>query len=236
MMCFCFFSLFRAAFVNPLTPEGPEEERLLQEGEGERRWNNRSFYDELSLCALIFTLALLQLTNRAAWSWALRRCWRSLPHKTRGRSFTAFSSTPWTPSTTETSQDIMRMLYLLHILRCTLLNLCGCFCFCSTVSFRSRILPSNSVWMEDAKLKGLEICHPQVRITLRFILGCEYMQGVIEKPVYVMYFWSLPFWRSSSRATLTWIQPFKSSLRFNWSLWSCLYQRQSESTRCAALS
>lgn len=32
-----------------------------------------------------------------------------------------------------------------------------------TVSFRSRILPHNSVWMEDAKLKGLEICHPQVR-------------------------------------------------------------------------
>lgn len=32
-----------------------------------------------------------------------------------------------------------------------------------TVSFRSRVLPPNSVWMEDAKLKGLEICHPQVR-------------------------------------------------------------------------
>lgn len=32
-----------------------------------------------------------------------------------------------------------------------------------TVSFRSRILPHNSVWMEDAKLKGLEICHPQVK-------------------------------------------------------------------------
>lgn len=32
-----------------------------------------------------------------------------------------------------------------------------------TVSFRSRLLPENSVWMEDAKLKGLEICHPQVR-------------------------------------------------------------------------
>lgn len=31
-----------------------------------------------------------------------------------------------------------------------------------TVSFRSRLLPENSVWMEDAKLKGLEICHPQV--------------------------------------------------------------------------
>lgn len=35
--------------------------------------------------------------------------------------------------------------------------------FFRTVSFRSRVLPPNSVWMEDAKLKGLEICHPQVR-------------------------------------------------------------------------
>nr|XP_019962685.1 PREDICTED: acyl-coenzyme A thioesterase 9, mitochondrial isoform X2 [Paralichthys olivaceus] len=32
-----------------------------------------------------------------------------------------------------------------------------------TVSFRGRVLPPNSMWMEDAKLKGLEICHPQVR-------------------------------------------------------------------------
>ncbi|KAK2810525.1 hypothetical protein Q5P01_000383, partial [Channa striata] len=28
-------------------------------------------------------------------------------------------------------------------------------------NFCSRILPPNSVWMEDAKLKGLETCHPQ---------------------------------------------------------------------------
>ncbi|XP_069745681.1 acyl-coenzyme A thioesterase 9, mitochondrial-like isoform X2 [Narcine bancroftii] len=34
-----------------------------------------------------------------------------------------------------------------------------------TVSFRSRILPKNSVWMEDTKLKSLEICHPQVCYT-----------------------------------------------------------------------
>ncbi len=33
-----------------------------------------------------------------------------------------------------------------------------------TVSFRSRILMPNSMWMEDAKMKGLEICHPQVSI------------------------------------------------------------------------
>ncbi|XP_070800172.1 acyl-coenzyme A thioesterase 9, mitochondrial isoform X3 [Pituophis catenifer annectens] len=30
-----------------------------------------------------------------------------------------------------------------------------------TVSFRSRVLLPNSVWMQDTKLKGLEICHPQ---------------------------------------------------------------------------
>lgn len=40
--------------------------------------------------------------------------------------------------------------------------LCFVFFSCRTVSFRSRILPPNSVWMEDAKMKGLEICHPQV--------------------------------------------------------------------------
>lgn len=31
-----------------------------------------------------------------------------------------------------------------------------------TISFQSRILPPKSVWMEDTKLKSLDICHPQV--------------------------------------------------------------------------
>lgn len=31
-----------------------------------------------------------------------------------------------------------------------------------TISFQSRILPPNAVWMENSKLKSLEICHPQV--------------------------------------------------------------------------
>ncbi|XP_072850390.2 acyl-coenzyme A thioesterase 9, mitochondrial isoform X4 [Pogona vitticeps] len=31
-----------------------------------------------------------------------------------------------------------------------------------TMSFRSRVLPPNSVWMQDTTLKGLEICHPQL--------------------------------------------------------------------------
>lgn len=40
---------------------------------------------------------------------------------------------------------------------------CKVYClFQRTVSFRSRKLPPNSVWMEDAKLKGLQICHPEV--------------------------------------------------------------------------
>ncbi|XP_048458508.1 acyl-coenzyme A thioesterase 9, mitochondrial [Rhincodon typus] len=30
-----------------------------------------------------------------------------------------------------------------------------------TISFHSRILPENSVWMDQTKLKSLEICHPQ---------------------------------------------------------------------------
>uniref|UniRef100_A0A8C5Z713 Acyl-CoA thioesterase 9 n=1 Tax=Marmota marmota marmota TaxID=9994 RepID=A0A8C5Z713_MARMA len=31
-----------------------------------------------------------------------------------------------------------------------------------TISFQSRVLPPNAVWMESTKLKSLEVCHPQV--------------------------------------------------------------------------
>ena len=31
-----------------------------------------------------------------------------------------------------------------------------------SMSFKSRIKPENSVWMEDAKLKNLFICQPEV--------------------------------------------------------------------------
>ncbi|OWJ99520.1 ACOT9 [Cervus elaphus hippelaphus] len=34
-----------------------------------------------------------------------------------------------------------------------------------TISFRSRVLPPNAVWMENSKLKSLDICHPQVCFT-----------------------------------------------------------------------
>ncbi|XP_063812297.1 acyl-coenzyme A thioesterase 9, mitochondrial [Pseudophryne corroboree] len=49
-----------------------------------------------------------------------------------------------------------------------------------TVSFRSRVLPFNSVWMEDAKLKGLEICHPQQRNIFNRIFGGFLMRKANE--------------------------------------------------------
>uniref|UniRef100_A0AAR2KGL5 HotDog ACOT-type domain-containing protein n=1 Tax=Pygocentrus nattereri TaxID=42514 RepID=A0AAR2KGL5_PYGNA len=49
-----------------------------------------------------------------------------------------------------------------------------------TVSFRSRILPPNSMWMEDAKMKGLEICHPQERNIFNRIFGGFLMRKAYE--------------------------------------------------------
>ncbi|NXA46868.1 ACOT9 thioesterase, partial [Nothocercus julius] len=49
-----------------------------------------------------------------------------------------------------------------------------------TVSFRSRILPPNSVWMEDAKLKSLQICHPQERNIFNRIFGGFLMRKAFE--------------------------------------------------------
>uniref|UniRef100_A0A8C7PG31 Acyl-CoA thioesterase 9 n=1 Tax=Oncorhynchus mykiss TaxID=8022 RepID=A0A8C7PG31_ONCMY len=49
-----------------------------------------------------------------------------------------------------------------------------------TVSFRSRVLPPNSVWMEDAKVKGLEICHPQERNIFNRIFGGFLMRKAYE--------------------------------------------------------
>uniref|UniRef100_A0A671T2V0 Acyl-coenzyme A thioesterase 9, mitochondrial-like n=1 Tax=Sinocyclocheilus anshuiensis TaxID=1608454 RepID=A0A671T2V0_9TELE len=48
------------------------------------------------------------------------------------------------------------------------------------VSFRGRILPPNSVWMEDAKLKGLEICHPEERNIFNRIFGGFLMRKAYE--------------------------------------------------------
>uniref|UniRef100_A0A8C0UPY8 Acyl-CoA thioesterase 9 n=1 Tax=Cyanistes caeruleus TaxID=156563 RepID=A0A8C0UPY8_CYACU len=49
-----------------------------------------------------------------------------------------------------------------------------------TVSFQSRKLPPNSVWMEDAKLKGLEICHPEERNIFNRIFGGFLMRKAFE--------------------------------------------------------
>ncbi|NWX35332.1 ACOT9 thioesterase, partial [Notiomystis cincta] len=49
-----------------------------------------------------------------------------------------------------------------------------------TVSFQSRKLPPNSVWMEDAKLKGLQICHPEERNIFNRIFGGFLMRKAFE--------------------------------------------------------
>uniref|UniRef100_A0A2I3RFM4 Acyl-CoA thioesterase 9 n=1 Tax=Pan troglodytes TaxID=9598 RepID=A0A2I3RFM4_PANTR len=49
-----------------------------------------------------------------------------------------------------------------------------------TISFRSRVLPSNAVWMENSKLKSLEICHPQERNIFNRIFGGFLMRKAYE--------------------------------------------------------
>nr|XP_054606970.1 acyl-coenzyme A thioesterase 9, mitochondrial isoform X3 [Nothobranchius furzeri] len=110
----------RAAFVNPLKPDGAAEEKLLQEGE-----TNRHRRVELS------TASLLKVAP------------------------------------TDAERKIVHDLFLNTLDP-------------NTVSFRSRILPPNSVWMEDAKLKGLEICHPQQRNIFNRIFGGFLMRKAYE--------------------------------------------------------
>uniref|UniRef100_A0A8D0AVP2 Acyl-CoA thioesterase 9, tandem duplicate 1 n=1 Tax=Sander lucioperca TaxID=283035 RepID=A0A8D0AVP2_SANLU len=110
----------RAAFVNPLKPEGPEEEKLFQEGEA-----NKSRRVALS------TASLLKVAP------------------------------------TDEERKIVHSLFLNTL-------------DTKTVSFRSRILPPNSVWMEDAKVKGLEICHPQERNIFNRIFGGFLMRKAYE--------------------------------------------------------
>uniref|UniRef100_A0A3Q2QBX5 Acyl-CoA thioesterase 9, tandem duplicate 2 n=1 Tax=Fundulus heteroclitus TaxID=8078 RepID=A0A3Q2QBX5_FUNHE len=110
----------RAAFVNPLKPEGPEEEKLLQEGEA-----NKARRVELS------TASLLKVAP------------------------------------TDQERKIVHDLFLNTL-------------DTNTVSFRSRVLPHRSVWMEDAKLKGLEICHPQQRNIFNRIFGGFLMRKAYE--------------------------------------------------------
>ncbi|XP_035269508.1 acyl-coenzyme A thioesterase 9, mitochondrial-like isoform X2 [Anguilla rostrata] len=110
----------RAAYVNPLKSEGLEEEKLLQEGEA-----NKKRRVELS------TASLLKVAP--------------------------------------TAEERM----VIHSLFLNTLD-------SKTVSFRSRVLPPNSVWMEDAKMKGLEICHPQERNIFNRIFGGFLMRKAYE--------------------------------------------------------
>ncbi|XP_067849536.1 acyl-coenzyme A thioesterase 9, mitochondrial-like [Heptranchias perlo] len=48
------------------------------------------------------------------------------------------------------------------------------------VSFHSRILPKNSVWMADTTLKSLEICHPEERNIYNKIFGGFLMRKAFE--------------------------------------------------------
>lgn len=54
-----------------------------------------------SVFSLNFVRLCFQLINLAAWSSALRLCWRWRPQTRRGRSCTVCSSTRWTQSTAE---------------------------------------------------------------------------------------------------------------------------------------
>ncbi|XP_051971165.1 acyl-coenzyme A thioesterase 9, mitochondrial-like isoform X2 [Xyrauchen texanus] len=110
----------RAAFINPLKPEGPEEQAIFQQGE-----INKKRRVELS------TASLLKVAPTAE-------------ERTRIHNLFLNTLDP------------------------------------RTVSFRSRILPPNSVWMEDAKMKGLEICHPQERNIFNRIFGGFLMRKAYE--------------------------------------------------------
>ncbi|XP_036790931.1 acyl-coenzyme A thioesterase 9, mitochondrial isoform X3 [Oncorhynchus mykiss] len=110
----------RAAFVNPLKPEGIEEEKLFHQGE-----INKTRRIELS------TASLLKVAPTAE------------------------------------ERKIVHSLFLNTL-------------DSKTVSFRSRVLPPNSVWMEDAKVKGLEICHPQERNIFNRIFGGFLMRKAYE--------------------------------------------------------
>ncbi|KAJ6667594.1 hypothetical protein lerEdw1_016715 [Lerista edwardsae] len=110
----------RAAYVNPLVPEGPEEEKIFQEGE---------------------------------------------LNKSRRTDFSKASLLKMAPTSEE--RNIVHSIFLNTLDP-------------RTISFRSRLLPSNSVWMEDAKFKGLEICHPQERNIFNRVFGGFLMRKAFE--------------------------------------------------------
>lgn len=108
------------AFVNPLIPEGPEEEELFRKGE---------------------------------------------LNKGRRVAFSSMSLLKMAPSAEEKTTIHEMFLSTLDS---------------KTASFRSRVLPSNAVWMENSKLKSLEICHPQERNIFNRIFGGFLMRKAYE--------------------------------------------------------
>ncbi|XP_064413304.1 acyl-CoA thioesterase 9, tandem duplicate 1 isoform X1 [Latimeria chalumnae] len=110
----------KAAFVNPLIPEGPEEEALFQRGEMNKK-----------------------------------------------RRVETGSASLLKMAPTQEERNVIHNIFLNTL-------------DTKTVSFHSRYLPPNSVWMEDAKLKGLEICHPKERNIFNRIFGGFLMRKAYE--------------------------------------------------------
>lgn len=108
------------AFVNPLIPEGPEEEELFRQGE---------------------------------------------LNKGRRVAFSSMSLLKTAPNAKERTTIHEMFLSTLDP---------------KTISFRSRVLPPNAVWMEDSKLKSLEVCHPQERNIFNRIFGGFLMRKAYE--------------------------------------------------------
>ncbi|XP_072440776.1 acyl-coenzyme A thioesterase 9, mitochondrial-like isoform X1 [Chiloscyllium punctatum] len=109
-----------AAVINPLKPEGPEEENLFKQGN----------------------------LNKAK--------------RTKLKETSLLKTAP-----NEEERNIIHNMFL------GTLDM-------QTVSFRSRKLPANSVWMDQTKLKSLEICHPQERNIFNKIFGGFLMRKAFE--------------------------------------------------------
>ncbi|XP_043853579.1 acyl-coenzyme A thioesterase 9, mitochondrial isoform X1 [Dromiciops gliroides] len=108
------------AFINPLVPEGPEEEELFKQGELNKRKRVASR-----------TASLLKMAPTAE------------------------------------ERNAIHDLFLNTLDP-------------RTISFQSRVLPPNSVWMEDTKLKSLHVCHPEKRNIYNRIFGGFLMRKAFE--------------------------------------------------------
>lgn len=67
------------------------------------------------------------------------------------------------------------------------------------MSFKSRIKPINSVWMEDAKLKNMILCQPEVRLWVeqeketRNVIERELLAIVSESQPVQQDLWRFPY-------------------------------------------